>query len=251
MSQPLVRVPPLDNRMRPLHRLFGAEWRAALPSQCCVCHAWPAPTLCARCVTRFAPAQPRCERCALPVPPGVRVCGACLGTPPPVDQCLAALPYAWPWGEVIARFKFTAEPGLAAPLGALLRAAPGVAGVLAGADLVLPLPLSDERLAERGYNPAQLLAQQLAPAPPVRLDLLLRTRHTAPQHDLPRAERLRNVRGAYAVDPLRAAALAGRRVVLVDDVMTTGASLHEAARAVRSAGATHVAALALARTDGH
>ena len=237
--------------LRPLLRLIRPGGLAALPSQCHICHAWPAQPLCGRCVARFAQPVARCERCALPLTGDARICGACLKNPPPLDLCLAAVHYAWPWADRIAQFKFSAEPGLATPLAALLGAAPGVASALGAADLLIPLPLSDQRLAERGYNPAQLLAQQLAPAPPVRLDLLLRTRHTAPQHDLPRAERLRNVRGAYAVDPLRAAALAGRRVVLVDDVMTTGASLHEAARAVRSAGATHIAALALARTDGH
>ena len=180
---------------------------------------------------------------------GVRLCGACLLEPPPVDRCVAALPYAWPWAGCITQFKFHGDPGLAAPLGALLRSAPGVNAVWADADLVIPLPLSDERLAERGYNPAQLLAQHATPAGlPLRPDLLLRTRHTVPQHELPRAERLRNVRGAYAVDPLRTRELKGRRVVLVDDVMTTGASLYEAARTVRSAGASQVAALALART---
>lgn len=226
--------------------------RRALPSQCRVCHAWPSQTLCLHCVASFAPVTPRCERCALPVAGGVRVCGACLRTPPPLDQCLTALPYAWPWAAVVSQFKFHGEPGLAAPLAQLLRAAPGVAQALANADLIVPLPLSAERLAERGYNPAQLLAQHAAPrAAPIRLDLLLRTRHRLAQHELPRAQRLRNVRGAYAVDPLQAAALAQRRVLLVDDVMTTGASLYEAARAVRSAGAAHIAAVVLARTAEH
>lgn len=238
--------------MRLLQRLLAPDWRHALPSECRICHAWPAPTLCERCVARFAPATVRCETCALPVPSGVRVCGACLRTPPPVDLCLAALPYAWPWADVIAQFKFYAEPGLAAPLGALLRAAHGVAQALNDAELVIPLPLSAQRLAERGYNPAQLLAQHAAPSRrSLRPDLLLRTRHTVPQHDLPRARRLRNVRGAYAAEPLRAHELAGRRVVLVDDVMTTGASLYEAARAVRGAGAAHITALTLARTPEH
>ena len=232
-----------------LQRLLPTAWRRAIPSQCRICHAWPAHALCDRCVAYFAPLVHRCEGCALPVAGGVRLCGACLLQPPPVDRCVAALPYAWPWAGCITQFKFYGDPGLAVPLGALLRSAPGVSAVWADADLVIPLPLSDERLAERGYNPAQLLAQHATPAGlPLRLDLLLRTRHTVPQHELPRAERLRNVRGAYAVDPLRARELAGRRVVLVDDVMTTGASLYEAARTVRSAGASQVAALALART---
>ena len=237
-------------RPRLLQHLLDRDWRRALPSQCRVCRAWPSETLCPRCVARFAPVMSRCERCALPVPAGVHVCGACLRAPPPVDRCLAALPYAWPWATVILQFKFHGEPGLAAPLGLLLRTAPGVTQALAEADFVIPLPLSDERLAERGYNPAQLLAQHAAPPHvAIRLELLLRTRHTLAQHELPRAQRLRNVRGAYAVEPLRAATLAGRRVVLVDDVMTTGASLREAALALRSAGAAQVSALAFARTD--
>ncbi|AVO33921.1 ComF family protein [Ottowia oryzae] len=238
--------------LRPLLRLIRPGGLAALPSQCHICHAWPAQPLCERCVARFAQPVARCERCALPLTGDARICGACLKNPPPLDLCLAAVHYAWPWADRITQFKFSAEPGLATPLAALLGAAPGVASALGAADLLIPLPLSDRRLAERGYNPAQLLAERIAPARlPPRLDLLLRTRHTAPQHDLPRAQRLRNVRGAYAVDPLLATQLAGRRVVLVDDVMTTGASLFDAARAVRGAGAAHVTALALARTPPH
>ena len=238
--------------LRPLLRLIRPGGLAALPSQCHICHAWPAQPLCGRCVARFAQPVARCERCALPLTGDARICGACLKNPPPLDLCLAAVHYAWPWADRIAQFKFSAEPGLATPLAALLGAAPGVASALGAADLLIPLPLSDQRLAERGYNPAQLLAQHAAPTPvPIRLDLLLRTRHTLPQHDLPRAERLRNVRGAYAVDPLRAHLLKGQRVLLLDDVMTTGASLYEAARAVRGAGATHITALALARTPAH
>jgi ComF family protein len=226
--------------------------RMAWPSQCLVCHAWPAAALCGRCVGRFAAPTPRCTTCALPVPAGVARCGACLREPPPFDRCLVATRYGWPWADCITQFKFRQDPGLAAPLAGLLAATPGVAQALAEADWVLPVPLSSERLAERGYNPAQLLAAQLARrhAPRrLRTDLLLRLRHSPPQHHLPRAERLRNVRGAYAVEPLRAALLAGRRVVLVDDVMTTGASLAEAARTLRGAGVAQVCALALARTD--
>lgn len=222
--------------------------RSHWPSQCLICRAWPAATLCPRCVARFGAPMPRCEGCALPVPAGVVRCGACLREPPPFERCLVATGYGWPWARCIGQFKFRRDPGLAAPLAAVLAAAPGVAQALAEADLVLPVPLSAERLAERGYNPAQLLAQALAPRR-VRTGLLLRTRHTPPQHGLPRAERLKNVRGAYAVDPLKTSQLHGRRVALVDDVMTTGASLREAALALRAAGAAHITALAFARTD--
>lgn len=221
--------------------------RANWPGQCLICRAWPAATLCQQCVTRFAAPQPRCASCALPVPAGVTRCGACLRRPPPMDGCLVAVRYGWPWTRCIAQFKFQQDPGLAAPLAALLAAAPGVAQALAEADYVLPLPLSTERMAERGYNPAQLLARQLARR--ARADVLLRPRHTPPQHGLPRAERLKNVRGAYAVNPLKAPLLQGRRVALVDDVMTTGASLREAAATLRKAGAAHITAIAFARTD--
>ena len=218
------------------------------PSQCLVCHAWPAERLCRACVARFMPAVARCRTCALPVAPGVAVCGACLRTPPPMALCLAALDYAWPWSMCIGRWKFDGDVGLTRPLAALLWAAPGVPAALDAVDLVLPMPLSPQRLAERGHNPALLLARRLAPGR-VQAGLLLRTRHTPPQRSLPRAERLKNVRGAFQVDPLRVAELAGHRVALVDDVMTTGASVREAASALQSAGAADVTVLVLARTD--
>ncbi|MDR2154905.1 MAG: ComF family protein [Burkholderiaceae bacterium] len=222
--------------------------RAAWPSQCLICHAWPAATLCSRCVARFTVPVPRCRSCALPVPDGVARCGACLRKPPPLERCLVAADYRWPWTRCIAQFKFGQDPGMAAPLAALLAAAPGVAQALAAVDDVLPMPHSAERLAERGYNPAQLLARHLL-ARRVRDGLLLRIRHDPPQRGLSRAERLKNVRGAFAVDPRRAAALSGHRVALVDDVMTTGASLREAALALRAAGVSHIIAIAFARTD--
>ncbi len=217
------------------------------PSQCLICGAWPARTICPACNGRFALPLNRCDGCALPVAIGVTRCGACLAQPPPIDRCLAALSYQWPWTQCIARLKFQQDVGLAAPLAGMLAATPGVAEVLMDADWVLPIPSSAERLAERGYNVALLLARHLR-TDRCRTDLLLRSRHTPPQRGLERAERLRNVRGAFTVDPLRASALHDRHVALVDDVMTTGASLHEAARALRRAGARRITALVLART---
>jgi len=221
---------------------------AALPGQCAVCHAWPAQPVCAGCVARFARPQPRCRTCALPVPEGITQCGACLKEPPPLDACLAAVAYAYPWSGLITRFKFGAAPGWAGPLANLLRKLPGSEPALAAADLLLPMPLSRQRLQTRGYDQTLALARRLASAKTAP-GLLLRVRDTPPQSALPRAERLRNVRGAFAVEPLRRAELTGRRVVLLDDVMTSGASLHAAAQALRSAGAAHITALVLARTE--
>ena len=126
--------------------------------------------------------------------------------------------------------------------------APGIEDMLDEADWVLPIPLSPQRLAERGYNQALLLANQLSPSK-TDAHLLLRTRHTPAQRTLPRAERLSNLQGAFAVEPLRAQEIRGKRVVLVDDVMTSGASLHTAAQVLRQAGAQHVSAIVLARTE--
>lgn len=219
-----------------------------LPGQCAVCHGWPAQPVCDPCVARFAQPVTRCQTCALPVPAGVVRCGACLKHPPPLDACLAVVPYAYPWSELITRYKFGATPGWAGSLALLMRSAPWVEPALEAADLLLPMPLSRQRLQQRGYNQALALARQLAPAKTVT-GLLLRLRDTPPQSALPRAERLRNVRGAFAVEPLRLDELRSRRVVLIDDVMTSGASLFAAAQALRDAGAAHITGLVLARTE--
>ena len=219
-----------------------------IPSQCAVCHTWPAQPVCDACVERFAQPQPRCRRCALPVPPGIACCGACLREPPPLDACVAAVAYAYPWSRLVAEFKFRQQPGWAGAFAVLLRSAPWVEPSLDAADLLVPMPLSAARLRERGFNQALELCRQLAPAK-TDAGVLLRLRDTVPQSTLSRAERHRNLRHAFAVDPLCTARVQGRRVVLVDDVMTSGASLHAAAEALRAAGAVHVTGLVLARAE--
>jgi ComF family protein len=221
---------------------------ARLPSQCAVCRAWPSRRVCDACVARFAPPTARCGGCALPLPQGVARCGECVKHPPPLDACLAACSYAWPWPDAIAGFKFRGDAGWARPFATLLRSAPWVEPALEQCDVVLPMPLSPARLRERGFNQAHELARRLSPAK-TDATLLLRTRDTPAQSGLRRADRLRNLRGAFAVEPLRADAVRGRRVVLVDDVMTSGASLFAAAGVLRLAGAAHLTAVVLARTD--
>lgn len=113
---------------------------------------------------------------------------------------------------------------------------------------MLPLPLSRERLRQRGFNQALELARQLAPGK-TRSDVLLRLRDTPAQSALPREARLRNVRGAFGVADGQVRTVAGQHVLLVDDVMTSGATLSGAAQALRAAGAARVTALVLARTE--
>lgn len=220
----------------------------SLPSQCAVCRTWPAQPVCEACVARFAQPVHRCSTCALPVSAGILRCGACLRQPPPLDSCLTAVPYAYPWAGLVARYKFDPQPGWSATLALLLRSAPWVEPALEQADWLLPMPLSRERLQERGFNQSLALARQLAAAK-TRADWLLRIRHTPAQSSLPRPQRLRNVEDAFALDPLFTEALRARRIVLVDDVMTSGASLFAAARELRRAGAGHITGLVFARTE--
>lgn len=219
-----------------------------LPSRCAVCHAWPAQAVCEDCVAGFAQPVHRCETCALPLPAGMPRCGACITAPPLWDAALAAVPYDYPWSGLVVEFKFQQQPAWAHTLATLMRSAPWVEPALEAAHLVLPLPLSAQRLRSRGFNQAWELARHLAPGK-AHTELLLRVRDTPPQSSLPRHERLRSVQGAFAVEPLRVGELRNRRVVLVDDVMTSGASLHAASTALRNAGVAHITVLVFARTE--
>ena len=221
---------------------------AQLPAQCAVCHAWPARPVCDDCVQRFAQPLPRCQTCALPLPAGMRQCGACISQPPPLDQALAAVAYAYPWSALVTQFKFQEYTGWAHSMALLLRSAPWVEPALDAADWLLPMPLSEQRLRERGFNQTLLLARALEPRK-LRADVLLRVKDTPALSSLPRQQRQQAVRGAYAVEPTQVAGVNGKRIVLLDDVMTTGASLHEAARVLRRHGAAHLTALVFARTE--
>ena len=183
------------------------------------------------------------------------VCMGCIQKPPPIDAALAVLDYAYPWSGLFSRFKFGEHPSWATFFAATLWQTPAVRQVLnnlQSTDLILPVPLSNERLQTRGFNQAWELASALVKQSRclAKTDrtLLLRVKNTRPQTELLRQERLANVKGAFQIDPLRACELKSRRVILVDDVMTSGASLFTAAEALRAAGASHITGLILART---
>jgi len=228
-------------------RLLKGMARAA-PARCEVCHAWPAQPVCPACEARFAGPCHRCRTCAAALPDGIDQCGRCLRTQPALDACHAAVSYGYPWSGLVARFKFAGEAGWAHAFADLLARDLAVRHDLQAAHSVVPMPLSPQRLAQRGFNQAHELARRLAPAK-VDPRLALRVRDTESQADLHHDARLANVRRAFAIDPARAASVRGQAVVLVDDVMTTGASLGALAQVFREAGAASVAAVVFARTE--
>ncbi len=206
---------------------------------CYVCRGAARGMLCGECRAEL----PRlggelCPRCALPAP-GAAVCGRCLAEPPHYDATVAALAYEFPADALVHALKFRGELALAPLLAAMLKEKLVPA---AHAELLVPVPLSAARLRARGYNQALELARHL----PGELDfsICVRERDAAPQMELPWAERQRNVRGAFRCR----AALGGRSVALVDDVMTTGATLDELARTLKQAGAARVVNWVVART---
>jgi ComF family protein len=216
--------------------------RLLFGGSCFLCRGKSEAMLCADCDADL----PRlgaelCPRCAL-ASPGGAVCGRCLAQPPAYDATHAALAYDFPCDVLVRALKFRGELALAPLLGGLLAARLGSAG----ARVLVPVPLSAARLRERGYNQALEIARGVAAATGARLapELCLRERDTAAQMDLPLKERASNVRGAFRCPRL----VAGASIAVLDDVMTTGATLEEIAVQLKKAGAARVENWVVART---
>ena len=206
---------------------------------CFVCRGGARELLCAACRAELPGlAAERCPRCALPAPRGA-VCGRCLAGPPAYDATFAALSYDFPADALVHALKFRGELALAPLLASLLF--PEIENETV--DRVIPLPLSAARLRSRGFNQAVEIARPLARGK-LDLDTCVRERDAAPQMELPWDERQRNVRGAFRCR----GSLAGATVAVVDDVMTTGATLDELARTLKRAGAARVVNWVVART---
>jgi ComF family protein len=228
-----------------LRGLLAAIGRG-LPAQCALCAAACGDALlCGDCTNALPMLGDACPSCALPAPARA-VCGACLARPPSHARTVAALAYAFPADRLVARLKYGHDLPLADALAVRLESA--VRARYAGEplpDAVVPLPLSAARQRERGFNQACEIARPLARA--LRLPLhhaIVRQRDAPAQASLPRARRAANVRGAFRADrPVR-----GLRLALVDDVMTTGATMDAASRALLAAGAAAVDAWVVART---
>lgn len=233
----------MSNRFAPLFYKCGEFARRLLGGRCVLCAA-PAEAgdLCQACGKSlpYLP-QNRCPVCALPTPTA-ETCGGCLAEPPEFDSTFAIVAYHFPADCLIHAFKYQGRLALAGALAELMLRSPPAPLP----DFLIPMPLAPARLQERGFNQALEIARRLAvrTGTPLMAQACKRVRDTAPQVELPWKARAKNIRGAFACD----ADLTGMRVAIVDDVMTTGATLNELAKVLRRRGAKEVTAWVVART---
>ncbi|RQS16939.1 ComF family protein [Burkholderia sp. Bp8998] len=240
----------------------------ALPNRCALCGNLSHTVICSACDAAYwNEARLRCDVCAVPLgvgrprpradrnrhgdagPASTYRCDTCRATPPPFDATLALADYRAPLDGLARGLKFHARLALGAEFAARLAQRVDDTDAMRGAggfDVIAPVPLSHGRLVARGYNQAWAIARPLAHRLGVRADaaLLARVAETAPQSRLDRRARRDNVLAAFAVT----GDLAGRHVALVDDVMTSGATLAAAAQALKAAGAARVTNLVALRT---
>ena len=207
--------------------------------------------LCTRCRGEVHDvSSPLCTICGIPfaTPGGIdHVCGACLAIHPRFAAARAAVLFDGVARDLIHRFKYDRKVHLARPLSLLVQEALTSFTTSLAADLLIPVPLHRRRLRERGFNQAVLLGRTLAKAwnIPLNVDTLKRTRWTEPQVTLSAAEREANVRGAFAL--AEPAAVRGRKIILLDDVYTTGSTVAECSRVLRKAGADEIYVITVAR----
>lgn len=208
---------------------------ALLPQDCLLCGgASGKVALCPECTASLPQLNgARCPTCAQPTPVA-GACGACLAQPPHFDATAAVWGYAFPLDQLIQSLKYAHRLASANFLGRALATLP----LTTRPDLILPVPLAAARLRERGFNQSVELARPLARllGVPLELEHIRRCRDTTPQAGLPWKERAKNIRHAFEchID------LAGKTVLVIDDVMTTGATLNELARTLKAHGAARV-----------
>ena len=221
---------------------------ALFPARCALCGAAADRELCAACHADLPHNRHACRCCAIPLPADAgedALCGPCQQHPPPYTACLAALRYQAPLDRLVTGLKFHGRLAHGRLLAELLGDYLETRG-FTRPDLLVPVPLHPARLRRRGYNQALELARPLSKRFDLTLDVdaLRRRRDTQPQMELDHRQRLRNMRGAFEAG----AQVRDRHVAVVDDVVTTGHTVEEAAKALLRAGAARIDVWACART---
>jgi len=219
--------------------------RRLVPASCPRCRLAAASGFCPACRADFVRIPSPCPRCGLASP--CRPCPAAAGAWP-IDAVVAPFAYAAPLARQLLALKYARQRHLGAALGLLLAAEPGLGRC--PVDALVPVPLHPRRLRQRSFNQADEIARPIARATglPIIVRGIRRRRYTQPQTALDRRQRRANPRRAFAIDN---ASLRGLRLAIVDDVITTAATVNALATALRSAGAVSVVAWAVARTpDG-
>ncbi len=216
------------------------------PLSCAGCAA-PGAVLCSECIGSFRPVDPAtsCPRCGMDI--GLPdVCGACTVHPPRFERGWYGFYFEGALREALLAFKFRKRRDAGRSLVRLL--APRLESITEDADVMLPVPVTEKRLRERGFNQCYSIAEEIGRITGKPLDgsALYKKKETQDQYTLSREERRKNVRGAFGVRASRM--VRGKRVLLIDDLMTTGHTLSEASRTLLSAGAQSVTVFALART---
>jgi len=223
-------------------RLTGVL-RSALPQACALCAAPAGSALvCTACAHSLPPLPPACPCCALPSA-GRERCGRCVSRPAAYDRSWAPFIYAFPLDRLVRQYKYHGALAYADWFAETMLA---TAPAILQATVIAAIPLARARQRQRGFNQALEIARHLSRRTGIRLvtDLVVRVRDTPPQASLPWAERARNIHVAFAC----ASNLSGQHVLVIDDVMTTGASLEECARTLKAAGAASVENWVVART---
>ena len=229
-----------------LRDTLGALARHLLPSSCLLCGADSENTLLCPACSADLPRQATavCPQCSIETSLGER-CGTCLKSPPAFTRTIAAFRYDFPVDRLIQALKYSHQLPLAKWLGSSLSEQIATDEN----DLLLPLPLHPSRLRDRGFNQSAEIARTIHSrlGIPMNVDCLTRIRATPPQAALPLKERAKNVRGAFEC----AADLSGKRILLVDDVMTTGSTLRECAHVLQLHGAAQITLAIAARAQRH
>jgi ComF family protein len=241
-----------------IRRLLTPLIELLFPSICHLCKEYIPNAgevkLCPECLAKAPPLlSPKCSCCGRQFESHIgedHLCGPCTTDPPPFSSARAALLFEGSTRELIHQFKYSQRVLLRRPLGLLAASYLDDCAREFGADLIVPVPLHSKRLRQRGFNQAVLLGEIFSQRWGVSLarNNLRRIRWTEPQVNLGAAERAANVKGAFALN--EAKAIAGRKILLIDDVYTTGSTVKECCRVLLKAGAAEIGVLTVARGTG-